>query len=143
VIFEAILNRAPISPLPVNSNIPAELDRVIHNLLEKDREIRYQAAADVRADLLRLKRQLESGHTPVVEQTAASVARSTPQPWPAIVGGIAAVAIVAAAGLYVMRGTGSPTAVELGAVEQAATAGRADELFRLLQEAHLDLRDAK
>src|SRR5438034_7468083 len=113
VIFEAILNRAPISPLRVNSNIPAELDRVIHNLLEKDREIRYQAAADVRADLLRLKRQLESGHTPVVEQTAASVARSTRQSWPAIVGGIAAVAIVAAAGLYVMRGTGSPTAVEL------------------------------
>jgi formylglycine-generating enzyme required for sulfatase activity len=142
VIFEAILNRAPISPRRLNASMPAELDRVIHNLLEKDRDIRYQSASDVRADLLRLKRQLESGHAPVAAQTAAA---GIPRRWwPAIAGTIAAVAIVAAvARSYVMRGTGSPGAVELGAVEQAAAAGRTDEVFRLLQEAHLDLRDAK
>jgi formylglycine-generating enzyme required for sulfatase activity/predicted Ser/Thr protein kinase len=141
VIFEAILNRAPVSPLRLNSGVPAELDRVIHNLLEKDRDIRYQSASDVRADLLRLKRQLESGQAPAQVPAAA---RSTRWPWPAIVGGIAAVTIVAAAARsYVMNRAGSPTAIELGAVEQAATAGRADEVFRLLQEAHLDLRDAK
>src|SRR5579864_6289171 len=63
VIFEAILNRSPASPVTLNPRLPAELERIINNALEKDRDVRYQHATDMRADLLRLQRQLESGRT--------------------------------------------------------------------------------
>jgi serine/threonine protein kinase len=56
VIFEAILNRAPAPLLPLNSALPAELDRIISKCLEKDRALRYQTASDLRADLERLRR---------------------------------------------------------------------------------------
>jgi tetratricopeptide (TPR) repeat protein len=61
VIFDGILNRAPISPLRINPELPPELERIIHKVLEKDRELRYQSASDMRADLQRLKRDTESG----------------------------------------------------------------------------------
>src|SRR5215472_835067 len=60
VIFEAILNRAPVAPLRLNPKLPAELERIVNNALEKDRELRYQHAADVRSDLQRLKRDTKS-----------------------------------------------------------------------------------
>jgi serine/threonine protein kinase/Tfp pilus assembly protein PilF len=60
VIFEAILNRAPAPPLRLNPALPAEFERVIHKALEKDRGMRYQSAADLRADLRRVKRESES-----------------------------------------------------------------------------------
>jgi eukaryotic-like serine/threonine-protein kinase len=61
VIFEAILNRQPVSPRQLNSEIPLELEQIIDKALEKDRDVRYQHAADIRADLKRLKRDRESG----------------------------------------------------------------------------------
>src|SRR5207248_8796882 len=54
VIFEAILNRAPVSPVRLNPELPAKLEDVINKSIEKDRELRYQHAADMRADLQRL-----------------------------------------------------------------------------------------
>jgi len=60
-IFEAILNREPISPVRLNPDVPADLERVISRALEKDRNLRYQSAADMRADLSRLKRDTTSG----------------------------------------------------------------------------------
>jgi serine/threonine protein kinase/Tfp pilus assembly protein PilF len=64
-LFEAILNRAPIPPIRLNPDLPAELERIINKALEKDRNLRYQHAADLRTDLQRLKRDTESGQTAV------------------------------------------------------------------------------
>jgi len=61
VILEAILNREPIPPSRLNPGLPMELERIIGKALEKDRELRYQGAADFRADLKRLKRDLDLG----------------------------------------------------------------------------------
>ena len=60
VVYEAVLNRAPVSALRFNPTMPAELERIISKTLEKDRTVRYQTASDLLADLKRLKRDLES-----------------------------------------------------------------------------------
>jgi eukaryotic-like serine/threonine-protein kinase len=61
VIFGNILHSAPVSPVELNGNVPPELERILNKLLEKDRELRYQVAAEVRTDLKRLLRELEPG----------------------------------------------------------------------------------
>jgi eukaryotic-like serine/threonine-protein kinase len=61
IITEAILNRNPVAPMQLNPNIPPALQEVIRRALEKDRNLRYQHAADMRAELQRLKRDTESG----------------------------------------------------------------------------------
>jgi serine/threonine protein kinase/Tol biopolymer transport system component len=66
VIFEAILNRAPIPVARLNSAIPADLGRVIDKAMEKDRDVRYQHASELRADLKRLRRDTNSGRTDAV-----------------------------------------------------------------------------
>ncbi len=63
IIFDAILNRAPVAPVRLNPQLPPKLEDIINKLLEKDRELRYQSAAEVRSDLKRLKRDTESGRT--------------------------------------------------------------------------------
>ncbi len=62
-VFDAILNREPASPLRLNPQIPAELERIIHKSLEKDRNLRYQNANDLEADLQRLKRDYQTART--------------------------------------------------------------------------------
>ena len=65
LIFDAILNRDPAPVSRVNPKLPPEMERILEKLLEKDRELRYQSAAELRSDLKRLKRDSESGKTPV------------------------------------------------------------------------------
>jgi serine/threonine protein kinase len=73
LIFDAILNRAPVPVLRLNRNIPARLDDIIAKALEKNRELRYQTAAEMRRDLQRLKRDLESGRSEVSNVAALPV----------------------------------------------------------------------
>src|SRR5260370_10875829 len=60
VIFQAILSGAPVPAVRLNPELPADLERIINKCLEKDRNLRYQHAVDVRTDLQRLKRDAES-----------------------------------------------------------------------------------
>lgn len=65
VILASILNRTPVAPVTINPDLPLRLQEVVNNCLEKDRELRYQSAADLRADLKRLRRDIESSHSRV------------------------------------------------------------------------------
>ncbi len=76
VIFEAILNRQPISPKRLNPALPAELERIIGRALEKDTRLRYQTATEMRADLQRLKRDSQTGSGSSSASTSTAVARS-------------------------------------------------------------------
>jgi len=68
VITEAILNRIPVAPIELNRQLPPKLDEIIGKSLEKDRDLRCQSAAEMRADLKRLKRSLDSSRTSVVTE---------------------------------------------------------------------------
>jgi len=97
VIFEAILNRVPVPPVRLNPDVPAQLEEIIGKLLEKDRELRYQSASDVRADLKRLKRDTESGAsvatTSGMIRARAAQRKKSSRLWSAVVVSIAVVAI--------------------------------------------------
>src|ERR1700726_4042918 len=78
MICEAIVNRAPVAPVRLNPDLPVELERIINKALEKDRELRYQGAAELRADLKRLKRETETGRTiPASSGTVAAAQESS------------------------------------------------------------------
>jgi outer membrane protein assembly factor BamD (BamD/ComL family)/predicted Ser/Thr protein kinase len=65
VVFDAILNRSPAPIISVNPDVPFELERIVDKAVEKDRQLRYQSAADLKSDLARLKRDRESGRVSI------------------------------------------------------------------------------
>jgi serine/threonine protein kinase/Tol biopolymer transport system component len=94
-LFDAILHKEPVPPLRLNQDLPAGLELIVAKALEKDRELRYRSAADLRTDLKRVRRDSESGKTQTavaVEANHASIARATHwQKWivPVLVFGVA------------------------------------------------------
>jgi serine/threonine protein kinase/Tol biopolymer transport system component len=74
-IFDAILNRAPIAPVRLNPDLPSELERIISKALEKDRNLRYQGAAEMRSDLLHLKRDTEPGRVAAATSGSTTLAQ--------------------------------------------------------------------
>jgi eukaryotic-like serine/threonine-protein kinase len=94
-IFEAILNRAPVAAVRLNPDLLVELERIIHKALEKDRNLRYQTAAEMRADLQRRKRDTESGRLPGLGTSPSSFAVELPAPSTAQVPSSAAVVAAA------------------------------------------------
>jgi len=110
VIFEAILNRAPVPPVRLNPAMPAELERVIHKSLEKDRTMRYQSAADLRADLRRVKRETDTSRTAVAPQHLYDPSRSSQRSkrWPIYAGAVILLLILAIGGSLWYRNHSAP-----------------------------------
>ena len=138
VIFDAILNRQPPSPLSINPLLPPQAEQIIFKALEKDRDIRCQTAAELRADLMRLKRDLDSGRsasipayhaatttaaipvapTPVAQVSGNATTVTTPtasrrfNPWIAL----AILNALIAAGIYFWKNAGPATSTPNSAI---------------------------
>jgi len=109
VIFEAILNRAPVTPVRLNSLVPPRLEEIINKALEKDRDVRCQSGAELKADLKRLQRDSISGTAAHV--TPAVVRQPSSKKWPTGAVMAAAVVIVGALAGWFALHRGSPSKV--------------------------------
>ncbi|PYX79301.1 MAG: hypothetical protein DMG66_04225 [Acidobacteria bacterium] len=116
VIFDSILHATPVAPRRLNDEVPAELERIIDKLLEKDRRLRYQTAAELAADLKRLRRESQLGKV----STAASATGRKRSPWIAAVA--AALLVTVAVAAYLFR-SGSEAIDSLAVMPLVNTSG--------------------
>ena len=100
VVFESILNRAPVPPVRLNPDLPPKLDDVINKCLEKDRNLRYQHASEVRTDVQRLKRDSDSRNLVAMAETATD-ARNRRVLW--ITGALVVVVAAVVASYFLFR----------------------------------------
>ncbi len=123
VIFEAILNRAPVPPVRLNPAVPTELERVIQKSLEKDRTMRYQSAADMRADLRRVKRETDSStRTAVSQQNLYDPARQATRSkrWPLYAGAAVILLLIAIGGSHWYQAHSAHPAAAVGSKPSVA-----------------------
>jgi serine/threonine protein kinase len=77
-VFDAILRKAPAAPVRLNCDVPTDLERTINKAMEKDRDLRYQHASEIRTDLKRLKRETDTGHLRAASPGSVAMARDIP-----------------------------------------------------------------
>jgi eukaryotic-like serine/threonine-protein kinase len=130
IIFEAILNRTPPPTVKLNPDIPSGLEQIINKALEKDRNLRYQHAADIRADLKRLKRDTDSGRAAAavlgpgaLEQAEPSISSRRKQWILGIAGALVTILVATTIGLFVSRGPRHTNEM----VQQRLTANPSDD----------------
>src|SRR5581483_1677713 len=92
VIFDAILNREPIAPVRLNPDLPAKFEDIVNKCLEKDRDLRYQHASEIRGDLKRLLRDSGSGRKPTAEASSGAALPVAPANFASGTSGVAAAA---------------------------------------------------
>jgi serine/threonine protein kinase/Tol biopolymer transport system component len=107
--FDSILHKNPVAPVRLNSRLPVEFEQVICKAMEKDRELRYQSAAEMRTDLKRLKRDTDSGRSAVTavtthgEPTAPGQVRHPARRWAAAGAAVAVIAVAVLGYLFTRR----------------------------------------
>jgi Tol biopolymer transport system component/serine/threonine protein kinase len=135
VIFDAILHKAPTAPVRLNPEIPPKLEDVINRLLEKDRELRYQHASDLRAELKRMKRDSDSGRSATAGVVESGVAGATPAPTPArpawsrwafMVGAVGVLAVLGALGWRLLSSREAEPATDFEIVPLTTDGGEKD-----------------
>jgi serine/threonine protein kinase len=105
VIFDGILNRAPLSPLRLNPDIQTDLERIINRALEKDPELRYQSAAEMRSELMRLKRDTESTRLNVSSSAVEGVSGRPRYRWKVAIAAALAILALTAGGYFYLHRT--------------------------------------
>jgi len=138
VIFGNILHGSPVSPIELNGSIPPELERILNKLLEKDRDLRYQVAAELRADLKRVLRELEPGRAPSDSAVAVTRAASGSV---AVPGGGSPIRASASAAAEPVKQRKFGTGLILGLLGLVAVVGYG--LFTAMQKGHGNLKTPK